>query len=158
MPEISTGTGSKGRTTFRIASVLFLLSAVLEIAAISTAAPLLGVFRSGLAAALYHLFYTALYLALAVGLWRASRWSYRLVFAATAIYTLDKLQYIIYRQSIFNELMRQAGGYRQLLQMVDRQLLLQAMVLMAVLFTACWWGFAIFTYLRRDYFLTVNPN
>ena len=157
MPETLPHAEVKGRTTFRIASALFLLSAVLEIAGISSAALLLGVFRSGPAAALYHLFYAALYLALAFGLWRASRWCYRLVFAAALIYTLDKLQYVVYSETILEEMMRRAGPYRQVLQAIDRQMLLQVLMLAAVLFTACWWGFAVYTYLRRDYFRTVNP-
>jgi len=34
----------------------------------------------------------------------------------------------------------------------DRQMLLQILMLVAVLFAACWWGFAVYTYFRRDYF------
>ena len=72
MQETLTHTKVKGRTTFRIASVLFLLSAVFELFGVSSAALLLGAFRSGVAAALYHLFYALMYFALGIGLWRAT--------------------------------------------------------------------------------------
>ena len=158
MQETASHTKVKGRTTFRIASILFLLSAVFELVGVTSAVLLLGVFRGGPAAALYHLFYAAMYVALGIGLWRASPWCYRLVFAATLIYTLDKLQYVIYRQTIFAELMRQAGPYGQLLQAIDPQLIQQVLMLVAAIFVACWWGFAGYTYVRRDYFRAFNPN
>jgi hypothetical protein len=148
----------KGRTTFRIAAVLFLLSAVFELVGITSAVMLLGTYQGGFMAAAVHLLYAALYLALGVGLWSARPWCYRLVFAATVIYTLDKLQYVFFRQTILVEIMRQAGPYREHLQAIDQQMILQVLMLVAVLFSACWWGFAAYTYFRRDYFRVSNPN
>ncbi|KPJ77768.1 MAG: hypothetical protein AMJ54_06210 [Deltaproteobacteria bacterium SG8_13] len=147
----------KGRTTFRIAAALFLLSAVFELVGILSPVLLLGTFRGGIAAAAVHLFYAAIYLALGIGLWKARPWGYRLVFAATALYTLDKLQYVIYRQTILGEIMRQAGIQRQLLQGIDQSMIVQVLVLVAALFAAGWWGFAAYTYFRRDYFRTSKP-
>lgn len=151
-------TKGKGRTTFRIAAVLFLLSALLELSGISSVVLLLGRFRGGWPAAAVHLLYAGIYLALGIGLWKAYRWGYRLVYAASILYTLDKLQYVVYRETILAEMMRQAGPYRQLLQALDPQMLLQVLMLVAGLFAACWWGFAFYTYIRRDYFHTSNPN
>ena len=102
----------KGRTTFRIAAILFLLSAVFELVGISSTVLLLGTYRGGFAAAAVHLLYAALYLALGLGLWKARRWGYRLVFAATIIYTLDKMQYVFYRETILGEIRRQVGTER----------------------------------------------
>jgi hypothetical protein len=157
MPENSKDSKVKGRTTFRIAAVFFLLSAVLELVGIFSAVPLLGAFRGGWVAAAYHLFFAALYLALGIGLWKALGWGYRLVFTTTLVYTVDKLQYVIYRQAILVEMMRKAGPYRQLLEAIDRQMFLQVVMLVAALFAAGWWGFAAYTYFRRDYFRSSNP-
>jgi len=142
----------KGRLTFRIAAVLFFISTLFELLAITSGVPLFGATRSGLAGIIYHLAYVALYAGLGFGLWFAKPWGYTLVFVGTAFYTLDKAQYIVYRKSILWELMRRLGGYREVLQMVDQQMILNALTVMAVVFAACWWGFAIYTYYRRDYF------
>lgn len=151
-------TKAKGRTTFRIAAVLFLLSALFELIGILSAVMLLGAFVGGFVAAAYHLLYAAVYLALGIGLWKARPWCYRLVFAATVLYTLDKLQYVIFRKALLVEIMRQAGPYRQLLQAIDPQMIMQVLILVAALFAAGWWGFAAYTYFRRDYFRPPNPN
>lgn len=151
-------TKGKGRTTFRIAAVLFLLSAAFELAGIFSATALLGAYRGGGVAALYHLVFAAIDLALGIGLWKAGRWAYRLVFAAALLTTLDKLQYIIYREAIVAEMIRKGGPYRQLLEAIDRQVFLQVLTLVVAVFTVCWWGFAAYTYFRRDYFRQSNPQ
>ncbi len=148
----------KGRMTFRISAVLFFLSAVFELAGIFSAVPLFGGYRGGLAAAAYHLLYTAIYLALGIGLWKARPWCYRLIFATALLITLDKLQYVIYHKTILAEMIRQAGPYRQLLQAIDPQMFLQILILVSALLAACWWGFALYTYIRRDYFRQSNPS
>lgn len=142
----------KGQLTFRIAAVLFFISALFELLAITSAVPLFGATRSGLAGIIYHLAYVALFAGLGIGLWFTKPWGYALVFIGTAFYTLDKAHYIVYRKSILRELMRRLGEYREFLQMVDQQMILNALTVMAVAFAACWWGFAIYTYYRRDYF------
>jgi len=142
----------KGQLTFRIAAVCFFISALFELMAITSGVPLFGATRSGFAGIIYHLAYVVLYAGIGFGLWFVKSWGYALVFVGTAFYTLDKAQYIVYRESILRELMRRLGGYREVLQMVDQQLILNALTVMAVVFAACWWGFAIYTYYRRDYF------
>jgi hypothetical protein len=142
----------KGQLTFRIAAVLFFISALFELLAITNGVPLFGATRSGLAGIIYHLAYVVLYAGLGFGLWCAKPWGYALVFVGTAFYTLDKAQYIVYRESVLRELMRRLGAYQDVLQMVDQQLILNALTGIAAVFAACWWGFAIYTYYRRDYF------
>lgn len=142
----------QGQLTFRIAAVLFFISTLFELLAITSGVPLFGATRSGLAGIIYHLAYVFLYAGLGFGLWFAKPWGYALVFVGTAFYTLDKAQYIVYRESILRELMRRLGGYREVLQMVDQQMILNALTVMAAVLAACWWGFAIYAYFRRDYF------
>jgi hypothetical protein len=144
--------GPKGRITFRIAAVFFLLSALLEIFSITSEVPLFGALRGGVSAAIYHLIYFLLFMALGIGLWRAKPWGYRLVFAGTLLYTLDKVLYLLYRDSMKAWLRIQLSGYEEMLQFIDIGLILQMVILLMLLFVACWWGFAVYTYWRREYF------
>lgn len=142
----------KGRTTFRIAAVLFVLSAALELLGAGTPVPLAGGIRSGGVAVGYHLIYIGLYAALGIGLWRAAAWGYRLVFITTAVYTLDKIQFVLHRQVMIDSILRQLGGTVEIGQLIDPGMLAGITALAALLFAACWWGFAAYTYFRRAYF------
>jgi len=144
----------KGRFTFRTAAVLFFLSAVFEVLSTSSETLLLGAIRGGVIAGIYHLVYVALFLALGVGLWSGKSWGYPLVFAATVLYTLDRLQVLFGRQVLEPLIAGQIAGYESELQAqgVDAAMLLQAVMLMSVVVILCWWGFAWYTYIRRDYF------
>lgn len=144
--------GPKGRITFRTAAIFFLLSALLEILSLTSQVPLFGKLRGGTLAAVYHLTYFLLFLGLGIGLWRARPWGYRLVFAGTLCYTLDKISYILYRNSMKAWLRQQLSGYEEMLQFIDIRMILALVTLLMLLFVACWWGFAAYTYWRREYF------
>ncbi len=144
--------GIKGRITFRIAAVLFLLSALLEILSITSQVPLFGALRGGVVAVVYHLIYFLLFFGLGIGLWRAAPWGYKLVFAGTFFYTLDKVLYILYRDSMEAWLRQQLSRYEEMLQFIDIKIIFQMVTLLMLLFVACWWGFAVYTYWRREYF------
>jgi hypothetical protein len=144
--------GPKGRITFRIAAVFFLLSALLEIFSITSKVPLFGALRGGVSAAIYHLIYFLLFMALGIGLWRAKPWGYKLVFGGTLFYTLDKVSNLFYPDFIKAWLMQQFSRYGEIWQLIDIETLLQMVILLMLLLVACWWGFAVYTYLRKDYF------
>lgn len=144
----------KGHFTFRTAAVLLIASAVLELLSVTSEVPLFDAVRDGIAAGIYHLVYAGLFLALGMGLWRAKKWGYTLVFVTTAVYTLDKLQLVLGRQALDTYIKTQFAGYESQLQSqgIDTALVTQAIVLMAVVVVLCWWGFALYTWWRRDYF------
>jgi hypothetical protein len=144
----------KGHFTFRTAGVLLMASAALELFSVTSEVPLLGEVRGGIAAGIYHLVYAGLFLALGMGLWSAKKWGYTLVFVTTAIYTLDKLQLVLGRQALDTFIRAQFAGYESQLQAqgIDAALVMQAVVLMAAVVVLCWWGFALYTWWRRDYF------
>lgn len=144
----------KGRFTFRSAAVLLIASGMLELLAVTSEVPLFGAIQGGIAAAVYHVVYAALFLALGWGLWNATQWGYRLVFITAAIYTLDKLQLVLSRQAMESFLEIQLAGIESQMQAqgLDQALIVQAVVLMAVMVVLGWWGFALYTYWRRDYF------
>lgn len=144
----------KGQFTFRTTAVLFVLSAFFELLSITAEVPLFGEIRGGIGAGIYHLVYIVLFAALGIGLWSAKRWSYTLVFATTALYTLDKLQLLLSQQVIEAIIKAQMSGFESELQAqgITEAVILQAIVLMSVVVILCWWGFALYTYWRRDYF------
>ncbi|MBI5782877.1 MAG: DUF2127 domain-containing protein [Gammaproteobacteria bacterium] len=144
----------KGHFTFRTAAVLLMASAALELLSITSEAPLFGEIRGGVSAGIYHVVYAALFLGLGVGLWSARKWGYTLVFVTTALYTLDKLQLVLGRQALEAFVKAQISGFESQLQSqgVDETLIMQAIVLMAIVVVLSWWGFALYTWWRRDYF------
>lgn len=144
----------KGHFTFRTAAVLLIASGLLELLSVTSEVPLFNEVRGGMAAAIYHLVYAGLFLVLGAGLWRAKKWGYTLVFVTTAVYTLDKLQLVLGRQALDTFIKAQFAGYDSQLQSrgIDTALITQAVVLMALVVVLCWWGFALYTWWRRDYF------
>jgi len=157
MPEAR----KKGQFTFRAAAVLFILSAIGEILFIVSEIPLFGEIRGGVVAGIYHVIYFALFAALGAGLWKGEKWAYSLVFVTTALETLDLLQFLFfpntmkaYEESVLNQLSMieselQAAGVDTALAL---QAILQTVQITCVVVMLCWWGFALYTYLRRDYF------
>ena len=147
-----TSAQSKGRFTFRTAAVLFALSALFEIIGMTQPVPLFGAFRGGTAALTYHLIYALLFLILAVGLWTAKPWGYQTLFIGGAIYTVDKLQFLMIgnmTQGFINTIFR---GQEQLLKAVGPDMVTLSLTLVVIAFVLGWWGFAYFAYLRRSYF------
>lgn len=142
----------KGRFTFRTAAVLFLLSAMVELAGLGAAVPWFGMLLGGLGAAAYHLVYAVLFALLAVGLWTGRRYGYHAVFVTTALYTVDRVQLVVWRDALGDYLRAQLMGHEDLLAALGLDYLLQVLTLMTAVMVACWWGFAVFTYLRRAYF------
>jgi len=150
----------KGHFTFRTTAVLLIASAVFELFSITAEEPLFGEIRSGLSVGIYHVFYAALFAALGVGLWRARKWGYTLVFVTAALYALDKLQFFMNQEAMERFIKQQMSGNESALQAqgIDSMLIMQAMALTSVVIVFCWWGFALYTYWRRDYFKNTGTS
>ncbi len=148
----------KGHFTFRATAILLVASAAFDLLSVTAEEPLFGEIRSGISVGLYHLVYAVLFTALGIGLWRARKWGYTLVFVTAALYTLDKLQFVINQQVMESFLKQQMSGYESALQSqgIDSAMLMQAMVLTSIVVVLCWWGFAAYVYWRRDYFSADN--
>ena len=132
--------------------MLFALSALFELVGITQPVPLFGEFRGGNAALAYHLIYALLFLILAIGLWTAKPWGYHTIFIGGALYTLDKLQFLMsgnVTQEFINTIFR---GQEQLLKAVGPDMVTLSLTLVVIAFVLGWWGFAYFAYLRRSYF------
>ena len=142
----------KGKLNFQTAGVLFVLSALLELFSINCRVPLFGDIRGGMIAATYHLIYVVLFFPLGYGLYRARSWAYTLVFVATALYTLDRLVYVLDRKALEIYLVTLLNKYGVAVGIPETGFILKVILLATVLIVACWWGFAGYTYLRREYF------
>lgn len=150
----------KGHFTFRTTAVLLMVSAAFELLSLTAEEPLFGEIRSGISIGIYHLVYAALFMALGIGLWRARKWGYTLVFVTTVLYTLDKLLFILNQQVMEAFIKKQMSGYEEVLQSqgIDSALFMQAIVLTNIIVVLCWWGFALYTHWRRDYFKSEMDN
>jgi hypothetical protein len=142
----------KGKFTFQTAGVLFILSALLEVFSINSRIPLFGNIQGGMIAATYHLMYIVLFSWLGFGLYKARSWAYTLVFVATALYTLDRLVYVLDRKALEIYLVTLLDKYGVTVGIPETGFILKVILLATVLIVACCWGFAGYTYLRRDYF------
>ncbi|MGD8970350.1 MAG: hypothetical protein PVG01_03000, partial [Desulfobacterales bacterium] len=92
------------------------------------------------------------YVGLGVGLWQARPWGYTLVLFATGVYTLDRLQLLLFRKAVLADLLRKPGPIGEVFAAVDSHLLVAVFTAATLMILLCWWGFAVYAYLRRDYF------
>ena len=142
----------KGKWTFRTAAVLFVISALTEMVPPTAPVALFGAMSGGAVALFYHLFYAGLYVGLGVGLWQARPWGYTLVLFTTGVYTLDRLQLLVFRKAVLTDLLSKPGPLGEVLAAVDSHLLLTVFTAATLMVLLCWWGFAVYAYMRRDYF------
>ena len=142
----------KGKFTFQTAGILFVLSALFELFSINSRVPLFGNVQGGMIAATYHLIYVVLFFLLGIGLFRAKSWAYKLVFVTTGLYTLDRLTYVLDRKALQIYLVTLLSKYGVTIGIQETGVILKVILLATVLVLACWWGFAGYTYLRREYF------
>lgn len=142
----------KGRITIRIAAVFFVLSALFELISGTGDAPLFGAIRGGAVALVYHLIFMAVFLAIGIGLWSAKRWGYWAVMGGTALYTLDKVQFLLARETFEASIMPMLAGQPDVLQLISKEEIFHIVVIMYVVFVLCAWGFALYIYWRRAYF------
>lgn len=148
----------KGRLTIRTAGVFFWLSALLEILAIRIEVPILGALRGGLVGGAYHLAFAAIFATVGVGLWTGARWGARVVYMATAVYSLDRFRYVLDWAGREAELLGQLADHPEILDAFGVEPLLRLGAALALLFVACWWGFAAYISLRRAYFTAASAQ
>jgi hypothetical protein len=142
----------KGRTTIRTAAVFFLLSAVLEIMDFNSAVALFGSVRAGAAAVVYHFVLAACYILSGIGMWAAKPWGYSAVMTTTATYTIDKVQLILFRDAFYDHILRQLTVTREMVGMIPKEQLIQYFIIAYIVLLLCWWGFALYIHMRRQYF------
>jgi hypothetical protein len=141
----------KGAFTIRLAGALFVLSGILSLATVTSDVALLGAMRSGAIALGYNLLFAGLFLAMGLGLIIGQRWGYHLLLAGTLVYSADRLAFVLHKPTR-DAYLASSGISKQVEQLIDLNMIDQAVILTALTALACWWGFALYVYLRRDYF------
>jgi hypothetical protein len=148
----------KGRATIRTAAVLFLVSAVFEIMDFNSAVALFGGIRTGTAAVFYHFVFAALYVLSGIGMWTAKPWGYGAVMATTAIYTIDKIQLMLFPQAFYDYILQQLTVTRDMVRMISKEQFTQYFMTAYIVLLLCWWGFALYIHMRRQYFQEKTPD
>jgi hypothetical protein len=142
----------KGRATIRTAAVFFLASAVFEILDFNSAVPLFGGVRTGAAAVIYHFVFSALYILCGIGMWAAKPWGYLSFMATTAVYTLDKIQLMLFPLAFYDYILQQLTVTREIIGMIPKEDLIRYFMIAYTVLLLCWWGFALYIHMRRQYF------
>lgn len=143
----------KGRATIRTAAVFFLASAVFEILDFSSAVALFGGVRVGAVAVIYHFVFAALYVLSGIGMWTAKPLGYWAFMTTTAIYTIDKIQLIFFRDAFYDHILKQLTVTREIVGMVPKEQLIQYFMAAYFFLLLCWWAFSLYIHWRRQYFL-----
>lgn len=151
-PAASAPPVPKGNFTFKTTAVFLILSGLFELVTVTSAVPLLGGMRSGVVAAIYHLVFVGLFVAIGIGMWTGKAWGYKVFWIGTAAYTLDKLLYLMDVKSRQASLLEGLGGTPEILELVGGDLISQMLAVGTVLFLLSWWGLAAFVYVRRGYY------
>lgn len=142
----------KGAFTIKFAGFFFLLSAILEFLSVTSPVSFRGGIYTGWIASAYHLFYGSLFIGMGAGLWRGTKWGLKVMLFGTCLYTIEKLIYLLDRETQLEELDRVSAQFGDLVDLVGTEKILQMTNLVLVLVIVCWWGFMAYLYLRRAYF------
>ncbi len=107
--------------------------------------------RSGGLALCYNLFFAMLFLGMGLGLIMGRSWGYRIFLSGTVVYSLDRLLFLLDKDARDASLAA-SGVTQEVRSLIDVNLFDQGIFLATVVTLLCWWGFAFYIYLRRDYF------
>ncbi len=141
----------RGSSIIKSSGGLFLLSSVLSLASVTSDVPLFGAMRSGGIALCYNLFFAMLFLGMGLGLLLGRSWGYRLFLAGTVVYSLDRLFFLLNKDTR-DAYLTASGVSQDVRSLVDMSMFDQGIFLATVVTLLCWWGFVFYIYLRRDYF------
>lgn len=153
----------KGAFTIKTAGVFFLISGLFSILWISSPAPLFGAIRTGAVALCYNTIFVVLFLAMGAGLLSGQRWGYHTLMIGTAIYSVDRIRFLLdagAREASLksSELMQQIQPLMGSSD-IDIDAINHLTTLSAVgISLGCWWGFALYIYLRRSYFQSPHDH
>ena len=134
-----------------ISGGLFLLSGVLSLTSLTSDVPLFGAMRSGGLALCYNLFYVMLFSGMGLGLIMGRSWGYRLFMAGTGVYSLDRFLFLVNKDTR-DAYLTASGVTQEVSTLIDMSMFDQGIFFATAVTLLCWWGFACYVYLRRDYF------
>jgi len=146
----------RGSSIIKSSGGLFVLSSVLSLASVTSDVPLFGAMRSGGIALCYNLFFATLFLSMGLGLIIGRSWGYWLFLAGTAVYSLDRLSFLLNKDTR-DAYLTASGVSQDVRSLVDMSMFDQGIFLATVVTLICWWGFVFYIYLRRGYFQGTSP-
>lgn len=142
----------KGKATIRLAGAFFILSAAYELATVTSQVPLAGEMRSGAWALIYHMVFAAAFAATGAGLLVGKPWGFWTTMGVTALYTLERAAFLVDGRAKDAYVRASMGDLTAYRDIIDPELVRTMLNLNVALFIACWWGFALYIYVRRAYF------
>ncbi|MHC4445539.1 MAG: hypothetical protein ACYTBZ_05680 [Planctomycetota bacterium] len=144
----------KGWLTIKIAGWFFAVSALFSFFFFTSEVPLFGAMRGGFLAAGYNLFYTGLFLAVAVGLIVPKPWGRQVMLMTTILYTVDKLLFIS-NKATRDAYLAASGVTEQVTDLLGIDILEMLhlfIIVIGLTVIACWWGFVWYLFMRKEYF------
>jgi hypothetical protein len=96
--------------------------------------------------------FAAIYILSGIGMWTAKPWGYSAFMTTTAIYTVDKIQLILFRDAFYDYILQQLTVTRDIVGMLPKEQLVQYFTIAYIVLLLCWWGFALYIHMRRQYF------
>ena len=142
----------KGAATIRLAGVFLIASAALDLLSPTSGVVLAGAVRVGAVAVSYHLASAATFVVMGAGLVGLRRWGVTALLAGTLLYSIDRLAFLLDGASVAAWVGQQTGGIEGLGELVEPGQVAGLVSLTTGLMLACWWGLALYVYLKRDLF------
>jgi len=145
-PDAQSARPKQRNFTIASSGVLLLISGVWSLPSLTSPVPVFGGLTGALAA-LYNAVTATALIAMGYALVRRAAWAMGAVWAASFVYTVDKLAFLLdasAQQASLAELETAAGPLWDVMQETVR--------LVSFLCLLGWWGFVLFLYLKRDYF------
>jgi hypothetical protein len=96
--------------------------------------------------------FAALYVLSGIGMWTAKPWGYWAFMATTAVYTIDKIQLMLFPQAFYDYILQQLTVTREIVGMIPKEQLIQYFLIAYMVLLLFWWGFALYIHMRRQYF------
>ena len=146
---------SPARSNFTIVSSgwLLLLSALVSMFSLASPVLLVGGLHGGAVAVIYNALFTASFALMGFALVARRRWALPATYAASAMYTLDKLEFVLdapARKAAFDAA---GGGMLGGLGLGNAGPMMEQMAsLVFLVFLLCWWAFVAYLYVKRAYF------
>jgi hypothetical protein len=132
---------------------LLILSGVASLVTVTSPVALLGAVRGGVVAALYNGVFAVAFGAMGFALATRKRWAITATLATSAIYTFDKLEFLLggaAREAALDEADGLLGSLGAVME--------QVRVIISPVFLLCWWLFVAYLYAKRRYFAQPNER
>lgn len=103
-------------------------------------------------AAVYHFVFAASCIASCIGMWTGKPWGYSTFMTTAAICTIDKIQRMLIRDAFCDYILQQLTVTRDMAGWIPSGPLIQYFMIANAVLLLGWWGFALYIYMRRQYF------